>query len=89
MTKYIVKTDEIDPYYLHVSDSIEGAMWYVEKMLHAVCRISLMSILNDLQQECGGDDENSPFHNKFTIPLSIVNLVLKEYHIKIVTVEHA
>lgn len=62
----------------------ENAMAWVEDLLLSVARKSLMSALNDIQCKCNeGHNPDGPqiFPNKYTMPLCIINLVLKEHRI--------
>lgn len=59
------------------------AMDWLEDLLNAVKHVSLLSKLNEIQAECNLDRDPEPFPNKYTMPLCIVNLVLKEYGLEI------
>ena len=84
MKHYVLRTISPDPYKLYASDSMSDMLDFIDQMLEAITHFSLLSKLNDIQSYCGGQDEGSVFYNKATIPLIIINLVLKEYGIEIV-----
>jgi len=84
MKPYVLQTISSDPYTLHRSDSMSGMLYFVDNMLEATNHFHFISKLNEIQSHCGGLDKASVFYDKATIPLIIINLVLKEYGIEIV-----
>lgn len=59
------------------------ALYWLDDMLDAVKGFSLLSALNDIQDECNLDKEHPPFPNKMEMPLCILNLVLKEHGLRL------
>ena len=59
------------------------AMDWLDDLLDATKDFSLYSALNKIQAECNLDKNPPPFPNKTTMPLCIVNLVLKEHGLEI------
>lgn len=59
------------------------AMDWLEDLLDATKNFSLYSALNEIQAECNLDKNPPPFPDKTTMPLCIVNLVLKEHGLEI------
>ena len=59
------------------------AMDWLEDLLDATNNVSLLSKLNKIQAESNFDRDPKPFPDKYTMPLCIVNLVLKEYGLEI------
>jgi hypothetical protein len=58
---------------------------WLDHSLGAIRDVQFLSLLNDIQTESGhGQDMNSPFYMKDTIPLYIVNMALQPYNLKIV-----
>ena len=59
------------------------AMDWLDDLLDATKNFSLYSALNEIQVECNLDKNPPPFPKKTTMPLCIVNLVLKEHGLQI------
>ena len=59
------------------------AMYWLDDLLVATKKFSLFSALNNIQAECNLDKNPPPFPDKTTMPLCIVNLVLKEHGLEI------
>lgn len=74
--------DQGEWYPLTVQGSREHAIRWVDHVLSATTGCSLLSMLNDIQCECN-TDERDAFPSKFTMPLCIINLVLKEFNLEI------
>ena len=61
----------------------EDAIRWIEDTLVATTGQSLMLKLNDIQLGCRSENGETLFPDKFTMPLCIVNLVLKEFNLEI------
>ena len=59
------------------------ALYWLEDLLDATNNFSLFVALNKIQAECNLDKNPPPFPDKTTMPLCIVNLVLKEHGLEI------
>ena len=59
------------------------AIDYIHDLLFAIKRFSLLSELNQIQVECNREDKGLFFPDKTTMPLCIINLVLKQHGLKI------
>lgn len=59
------------------------ALNWVDKLLECTHHASLMSKLNDIQRDVRTKDGMTVYEYKDQIPLSIVNLVLREYGLEI------
>lgn len=53
---------------------------WLEALLLSTNKIHFESRLNDIQRDCGGE---GLFKNKETIPIAIINLMLKEFGLEI------
>lgn len=63
--------------------ALSKALDWLDDLLDATKNFSLMFALNEIQAECNLDKDPPPFPNKHTMPLCIVNLVLKEHGLEI------
>lgn len=60
-----------------------NAIGWADNVIYAITGESLMSRLNDIQLGCRSENGETLFPDKFTMPLCIVNLVLKEFNLEI------
>lgn len=60
------------------------AIMLLESLLTATNHFSLMSDLNDLQNDCRDDNGNTLFPDKYKVPLKIINLIIQKYRLRIV-----
>lgn len=58
--------------------TLKGAIDLAHKILHSTRGFSLMDALNDIQSDVGAE---GVFESKYTIPLSIINLITEKYGI--------
>lgn len=68
---------------LDQSTAQSKAMDWLDDMLDATKGFSLYSALDEIQSKCNLDKNPPPFPDKTTMPLCIVNLVLKEHGLEI------
>lgn len=59
------------------------ALNWLDDLLVTVKGFSLLSELNAIQAECNLDRNPPPFPSKYSMPLCIVNLVLKEHGLEL------
>lgn len=88
VTKYAIR-DLNDTFTFTTKGNQEDTIRWLDLLLDAVKKVSLMTKLNDIQRDCNeGRSQSDPivFPNKFTMPISIINLVIKEFGLKIVEV---
>lgn len=85
---YKVVDEQFGETVFYKSGTQEQVTRWLDSLLYAVKGFRLLSALNDIQTECNpgkaGSDGAEVFPNKFSMPLIIVNLVLKEHGLKIV-----
>jgi hypothetical protein len=64
-------------------ESKRGIICWLENLLRAVERFSLLSELNDIQSDCHGDDGKTVFPDKFEMPIKIINLVIQKFRLRV------
>ena len=76
----------VDAPIFHKAESQQAVTYWLDQLLDRTNDFSLMSALNDLQTACYECAEGGvqAFPSKFEIPLMVVNLILKDYGLKIV-----
>lgn len=82
----VVMRWEIDKY-ASKKELLESAYTKLDLLLDCFEKQTLLSQLNDMQTEVYGANNGGGcgcFETKYTIPLHFVNLILKEYNLKII-----
>lgn len=86
---YKVVDEQFGETVFYKSESQERITRWLDSLLYAVKGFRLLSALNDIQTECNPknaamNEADKVFPNKFSMPLIILNLVLKEHGLKVV-----
>ena len=80
----IIATNKQESNVILETETLHEAIRQADKILSAVSRFSLISELNNLQQDCDieGEGENR-LPDKFNMPLRIYNYILAKYRLAI------
>lgn len=79
---------KFDPQYedcIITRNSKSAIIELADKIIRSFGKVGLMAQLNEMQTEAQcGMEENEVFKNKYEIPLYFINLLLKEYNMRVV-----
>lgn len=88
-TKGQFKDDALQTWYIDDYSSRQHALAsiydYLDKFFITIGHRSLMEDLNEMQFNVNGDEN---FKSKITIPLYFINLILREYNLKLSIMEN-
>jgi hypothetical protein len=63
--------------------ALSKAITWLDNLLDGTSNFSLLSKLNEMQVVCNRGKDPKPFPDKFAMPVCIVNLLIKEFGLRI------
>lgn len=61
-----------------------GIICWLENVLMATNRFSLLSELNDVQADCHDENGKTVFPDKYEMPIKIINLLIQKFKLRVV-----